>query len=331
MSFPPLTARQVHARTHLDLATGRGLEIGPLTTPLVGRHEADVRYLDIHSAAGLREHYRADPAVPPEDVVEIDYVLITDDRVLPIQEAAAAGAPFDWVLASHVIEHVPDVIGWLSDLAAVLRDGARLSLVVPDRRYCFDARRPPTTVGQMLLAHASGDTRPSSRAIFDHFASVCGASPAELWAGAVPGPETRLHTVGQALELVDRSERGEYVDSHVWLFTPTSFVEQLDELSQAGLLDFTVVDVTATPEGELEFYPTLARQPRARDEAARRQAFVASAEPLLVRLADREALDRAAAERRARPGEEFPVSRREQQLLLAKRRLLGAARHALRR
>lgn len=331
MSAAPLTARQIHARDHLDLATGRGLEIGPLTTPLVGRHEADVRYLDIHSADGLREHYRADPAVAPADVVDIDYVLITDDGVLSVSTAAAAGAPFDWVVASHVIEHVPDVIGWLSDLAAVMRDGARLSLVVPDRRYCFDARRPPTTVGEMLLAHASGDTRPSVRAIFDHFASVCGTSPAELWAGAVPGPETRLHTVGQALELVGRSERGEYVDSHVWLFTPTSFVDQLDQLSQAGLVDFTVVDVAATPVGELEFYPTLERQPRGWDEAARRQAFVASAEPLLGRLAAHDARDRAGVEQPVPATEEFPVSARERQLLLAKRRVLAAARRALRR
>ena len=221
-----LSLRHERARARLDFSSGRGLEIGPLFDPLVRRDKADVRYVDIRSAADLREHYRDDPAVPVEQIVDVDYVLVRNDTVVSLPEACAEGVPFQWVLASHVIEHVPDLIGWLADLATIMDDGARLSLVIPDRRYTFDVLRPATTVGDMLLAHDCGDTRPSVRAVFDHFNSCVKTSVTELWDGKVPTVDAAIYTRPQASELVERSRQGEYVDCHVWLFTPQSFIEQ---------------------------------------------------------------------------------------------------------
>src|SRR6185436_9508930 len=105
--------------------------------------EADVRYVDVLDRDGLVAHY-ADDGVDTDRIPEIDFPLIQPDgRTLGLAEAAAPGAPYDWVVASHVVEHVPDLIGWLADLAELTADGAALVLVVPDRRYTFDALRPP--------------------------------------------------------------------------------------------------------------------------------------------------------------------------------------------
>ncbi|MBA3780525.1 MAG: methyltransferase domain-containing protein [Nocardioides sp.] len=70
------------------------------------------------------------------------------------------GGPYAWGIASHVIEHIPDLVGWLAQLADVVADDGVLVLAVPDKGYGFDAHRPLTTVGQILAAHEEGHTRP---------------------------------------------------------------------------------------------------------------------------------------------------------------------------
>ena len=119
-----------------DFSQGRGLEIGPLHSAIAERGRADVSYLDVFSRDELVETYRDDPLVDTGLIPEIDYCLSDGGRIRPLDEASAPGAPFDWVMASHVVEHVPDLVTWLRQLAAVVCDDGALVLAVPDRRYC---------------------------------------------------------------------------------------------------------------------------------------------------------------------------------------------------
>lgn len=246
-----------------DFSAGRGLEIGPLHRTIVPRSAADVRYVDVQDQAGLRAHYHGDPAVDPELIPEIDYVLIQEDgTTLGLAEAAAEGAPFAWIMASHVIEHVPDLIGWLAELAVITEDGGALILAVPDRRYCFDVLRPPTTVGQMIEAHDVGDTRPSVRAVYDYFTSVVHSPSAELWSGFVPGYGRRIHSMAEAEAKIEEVRSGRYIDCHVWLFSPQSFVEQLHELRISGRSAWMVEAIVPTPANDLEFRVRMRRLSR---------------------------------------------------------------------
>ncbi|HEX5089871.1 MAG TPA: methyltransferase domain-containing protein [Nocardioides sp.] len=249
-----------------DFSHGRGLEVGPLHQAIVGRDEADVRYVDVHDQAGLRAHYAGDPEVPPEAIPEIDYTLVQPDgRTVSLAEACREGAPFDWVVASHVIEHVPDVIGWLDNLAEIVADDGALVLMVPDRRYCFDVHRPPTTVGQMLEAHELGATRPTTRAVYDYFSATVHNDVRELWAGLPPDYSQRMHTIDQALDKVEEGRAGTYVDCHVWLFTPESFLEQMHELRTIGQSSWIVDSMHPTRYHHIEFMVRLRRIPRGRD------------------------------------------------------------------
>jgi hypothetical protein len=268
-----VTPRMHRARANLDLQAGRGLEIGPLFSPIVYRHEADVRYVDIHSAEDLREHFAHDPNVRIEDIVDVDFVLIDGDSVRSVGGASSLDGPYTWAIASHVIEHIPDLISWLADLASVLVDDGKLSLAIPDRRYCFDYLRPATTVGDMLLAHQSRDARPSARAVFDHFQSHVEVAAVDLWRGIISENPQRTYSVDQAWGLVKDSKAGEYVDSHVWLFTPRSFVEQMNILSKIGLIEFTIANLLPTAELDFEFFVTLRRLPRNMSDGQRRVEF----------------------------------------------------------
>ena len=249
-----------------DFSEGRGLEVGPLHEAIVGRDEADVRYVDVHDQAGLRAHYGHDPSVSVEAIPEIDYTLVqSDGTTVSLADACREGAPFAWVVASHVIEHVPDVIGLLENLAEIVVDDGALVLMVPDRRFCFDVHRPPTTVGQMLESHELGATRPTTRAVYDHFSAVVHSDLQELWAGQLPDYSQRVHPTNQTLEKVAEGRAGSYVDCHVWLFTPESFLEQMHELRMIGQSSWIVDSIQPTQYQSVEFMVRLRRIARGQD------------------------------------------------------------------
>ena len=251
-----------------DFAQGHGLEIGPLDRPMVRTERSDVSYVDVVSREALQSHYGQDKhKVNVDNIPEIDYVLIQPDgRTLSIAEAAKPGAPYDWIAASHVIEHVPDVVGWLSDLAEITVDGGALALIVPDQRFSFDVHRPLTTVGQMLQARQDGDQRPSVRAVYDHYSATVAYNGQEAWRGGAPTFDAPAHPWWQAAEEVERSLGGDYVDCHVWLFTPESLLRQMRELRRGGHSSWYVERIIPTKPDDVEFQALLRRVPRA-DEA----------------------------------------------------------------
>jgi SAM-dependent methyltransferase len=307
-----------------DHTRGRGLEIGPLFDPVVFRWDGDVRYVDVKSGAELKAYYSTHPGVPLDDIVDPDFVLIGPDGSRTLPEAVSGADPFDWVVASHVIEHVPDLIGWLAEVADVLVDDGQLVLAIPDRRYSFDAGRPPTTVGEMLLAHQHGDVIPSVRAIYDHYSSVVTINAADAWAGHEPMPDDRIHDldfVRSQLRLA--TEHGTYVDCHVWLFTPQSFVDQLMELARLDCVDLVVADVIPTERAELEFYAVLRRLPRDLDADGRAAVLDAG-----VALTDLDGLPVAEGQPTDEAAATWPLSPREQRLIEIKRAVIGRARSA---
>jgi hypothetical protein len=277
-------------------SAGPGLEIGPLHRPMVRRGEARVSYLDVLDRDRLVEHYAEDPVVVAGDIPEVDFFLIQPDgRTLSLVEAVQDAAPFEWVMASHVIEHVPDLIGWLAQLAEIVVDGGALVLAVPDRRYCFDVHRPPTTVGQMIAAHEAGVQRPTPGSVYDYFAASVRVDAHELWRGDNPGLDRRIHTLQEARHHVERCLSGEYVDCHVWLFTPASFTRQLHELRINGLSDWMIETIIATPRDDLEFRVVLRRLPRNADNTGEHTGEVLPEGDLPDWLA--ESLDRPAVRR----------------------------------
>ena len=59
---------------------------------------------------------------------------------------------YDWIVASHLVEHTPDLIGFLNDCDSLLKENGVLSLAIPDQRYCFDYFRPLTGIGHVIDA-----------------------------------------------------------------------------------------------------------------------------------------------------------------------------------
>lgn len=305
-----------------DFSGGPGLEIGPLHKALTLKSETDVYYVDVMDAEQLREHYADDDTVPKADIVDPDFTLLQPDGTIrSLVGAAAAKAPYKWIIASHVIEHVPDVIGWLGELAELCEDDATVLLLVPDKRYTFDFHRPLTTVGQMLHAHHLGDRTPSVRAVYDFFRSAVIIPAPDAWAGRSPDPDNRIFTEDQTLDAVERAKTGEYVDAHVWMWYPSTFVEQIIELGALGLCDFVIETINTTPVNALEFQVVLRRLPRERtpeEDAELRTNAVSTVEHV--------AMPAAGPAKPAMPHGAMKLSTKEQKLIRRKRALLLWAR-----
>src|SRR5437868_3008097 len=79
----------------------------------------------------------------------------------------AVGRPVDYVVASHVIEHVPDLIGWLAEVREALEPGGELRLAVPDRRYTLDYRRSVSRLADVVHAWFMRARRPLPHQILD--------------------------------------------------------------------------------------------------------------------------------------------------------------------
>lgn len=66
-----------------------------------------------------------------------------------------AGA-YDFVLSSHVLEHVANPLLALSEWKRLLVDGGMLVLLLPDRAHTFDHRRPLTTMEHLIADFEAG-------------------------------------------------------------------------------------------------------------------------------------------------------------------------------
>ena len=235
----------------LDPAKTQGLEIGPLQNPMLRKPEADVLYVDHVGTEALRAKYGNDPNVDPARIVEVDIVWSGGSL-----DAACRGRRFDYVIASHVIEHVPDLIGWLAQLKSVLHPSGTIRLVIPDGRYCFDYRRETSSVADMILAARANAVIPGPRQILDFGLNIAHRDLDEAWSG-IPGsdpPPTRQEYDRTLAVMEDARSTGAYHDVHCWVFTPFAFARLMRQLAAYGLLGFACTQCTATAENSLDFF-----------------------------------------------------------------------------
>jgi len=237
----------------------RILELGPLNNAIAPKSGGWLTAIIDHaSREQLVEKYRDDPYVDTSRIEDVD--IIWSDSPLEAAVPRELHGTFDAFIASHVFEHIPDPIGLLRSLEQVLRPTGVISLVVPDKRFCFDFFKPLSTTGELLDAHARHAVRHSRKALFDHVAYAIRADGEHAF-GDVPVREIEFwHSLEDAKNAFDTHRDmadARYVDVHGWQFTPSSFALAVLELSALEVIDFTI-DRFLPGEG-CEFYVTLRR------------------------------------------------------------------------
>lgn len=250
-------------------ASGFGLEIGPSYNPFLAKASGyNVETLDHADQDALRAHYAQDRTVDPDRIEPVDYVSDGSSMV----EIIGATGRYDFIVASHMIEHTPDLVGFLRDCEQLLKPEGVLVLAVPDNRYCFDKLRPLSSIGQVVEAAYEKRTRHTMASLFDHAAYYCELNGRGSWLRSEEGEVRIRYPLKHADERRSLHYRPEYTDNHAWQFTPSSFrliVEDLHTLGLSGLREASFAETDL-----FEFQTVLARTGRgpgaSRDELASR-------------------------------------------------------------
>jgi SAM-dependent methyltransferase len=90
----------------------------------------------------------AAPFAQPDVIADFD-----TDRLSPIPDASQ-----DFVICSHVLEHLAEPIGF-AEIHRVLRLGGVALIMLPDRRRTFDQDQDPTPLAHLVAEHDAGVTK----------------------------------------------------------------------------------------------------------------------------------------------------------------------------
>jgi SAM-dependent methyltransferase len=214
-----------------------------------------ILFIDHADTEAIKRKYAAEPSVNQDTIVEVDAVWSSQT----LQECIGGRKKVDYVLASHVIEHVSNLIAWLSEIRSILRPNGSLRLAIPDKRYkryTFDYLRSESRISDVLEAYLLKARAPLPRFILERqtFARKvdCGAA----WDGPVDSTLLEpMGTVRSGLELAhDAIANGVYHDTHCWMFTPLSFAELCRDVAELDLMNFSCQIVFETPCNKFEFY-----------------------------------------------------------------------------
>ena len=183
-----------------ELCKGVGLEIGAVNCPF--DVDADVRYLDqVGRLESLRRH-DSDPNVI--DVIAPDYVSCSlDYRFID-------DGHFDFVIASHVLEHMINPGKAIAEFSRITAAGGTIYLVVPNKDLTFDKSRPLTPVAKLIAYYMAGTEK------------IALADYLEFQFSARDMNKVTLSDAERILKDSIADEEAQ-MDFHVQTFTPESF------------------------------------------------------------------------------------------------------------
>jgi SAM-dependent methyltransferase len=189
--------------------------------------------------------------LPAHNAPEIDFVSETSDLT-------RVNATFDVIFSSHCIEHQPDLVKHLSEVAALLKPGGAYLLIIPDKRYIFDHYVPESTIADVLEAHRERRRIHRLASVIEHRALVTHNDPVRHWKGdhGKSRADGRVDVIQAAIGEYDRSE-GKYIDVHAWQFTLRGFRVIAQQLHDLGLTTLSPTRVWGTPRPNMEFCAVL--------------------------------------------------------------------------
>lgn len=228
----------------------KGVEIGALDKPLVTRDMGFIKYIDYTTTEELKVICTNRN---PDQMVEVDYVW-GDSSLDSLLEQ---DLPLDYAIASHVVEHVPDMIGWLQEVYKILKPGGFLSLALPAKTQCFDYYRNETVTSDIVDSYIRGARKPSPKAIFDHLSLAVTNNNKLSWGGKPDEVDLkRKNSLKYALKVAQEAyEQDIYKDTHCWTFTPQSLKNLLRDLMEMNLLYFKIAAFYTVARSE--FFITL--------------------------------------------------------------------------
>lgn len=247
---------RLHYSRHLR---GTGLELGPGHHPYVTvLPGTNVRFVDRWEPAENHELFPelgADAEFPKPDVV-----ANLDAELLEMFEDDSQ----DFIITSHLFEHVGNPLALLKDCHRVLRRGGVLLLLLPDMTRTSDAKRKPTSLGHVVADYDSGARGFDDEHVIDYLRVV------------------RSFT-GEGPELAERIKYERDRSFHVHCWTEDTFFPVLEYAVRDLGCGFEMVELVRTTDipGSKEFGYVLRRPIVDVSPAENRDRLVATRQLLL--------------------------------------------------
>jgi hypothetical protein len=220
---------------YVDLKKHTGLEFGPLSDPLIKKNEGRIRYADYLDRSSLIKKYSR--TRNPDGIVEIDYII-------DLEQSLTRSIPdkFDYLIACHVIEHVPNIIDWLLQLSELLLPKGFLYLAIPDKRYTFDILRPLTPLSHIVDDYHRNVKRAEVDHIFEQLYLFRDVKAEDIWNGQIS--EYTMKPQRSATEAYINAVRiynsEEEVEVHCHVFTSQQFMATLQTLIEMKLIPYSI-------------------------------------------------------------------------------------------
>ena len=219
----------------------RIVEVGASFRPLVPKRNGwNTCVVDHDTRDGLLDKYNK-AVIDDDEIEEVDVIWQEGNlhEAFPVEEWGS----FDAIVASHVLEHMPDLLAFLDSCRRLLRDDGMLIFALPDKRWCFDFFRPTSLAGDVLLAHHESRKIHTAAVLFNEisYSTTLGGRPG--WAaGEIATELVFAHEPGVSQLVFEQIAAGDqtYRDAHAWQFTPASFELLILDLSQTGACDWHV-------------------------------------------------------------------------------------------
>ncbi|MGC4035402.1 MAG: methyltransferase domain-containing protein [Chitinophagaceae bacterium] len=232
-----------------------GLEIGPSHAPLAPRKKGfKVHIIDHMNKEQLIELYKTHQG-NVENIEEVDFVWQGQSYA----ELTGKRNYYNWIIASHLIEHTPDLISFLKQCEEVLKEDGVLSLVVPDIRYHFDYFRPITGISKVIDAYFNRNIIQTPGTVAEFFLYLSKRGSHVAWEEGFKEEFSLAYNSTDAINSMQRViQHREYLDSHAWSFTPTSFrlmIQDLNDLKFISLKELCFFETKGC-----EFFITLSKQ-----------------------------------------------------------------------
>ncbi len=142
-THPRRLGRTLLARKYLR---GSGIEVGAFASPTFIPKGAYVQYVD----RVPKVHWSDFPDYRNETIVDVDIVTDAEDLNGIGDESQ------DFIVAFHVLEHVPGTLRTLETWLNKIRPGGCLLMAVPDKRFTRDALRATTPMEHFVRDYLEG-------------------------------------------------------------------------------------------------------------------------------------------------------------------------------
>lgn len=227
--------RRAFIMSHVP-ASRPGLEIAPSLHPVTDRAKHDVLYVDCIHDDKIRRKAAPNPGAAQRDIPGADAVWVRGRRLAEFVQ----GRRFGYAIASHVLERVPNPLGWLQEILECVDVGGRIAILLPHKCFTMDSYRPLTTFAQVVGWSVQKPVRPTAAQVMESLSQASFDDGSVSFDGSPPpfGRAPRRHSDQQALDFARRvHDTDDALDVRCTVWTPESFVDVFGRVRRLGLLD----------------------------------------------------------------------------------------------